>query len=488
MGARDMIMAPTFARLPRRRKPLIRNSAILPALWLAAMLPTTAATAQLLLPPPGQNPQAIDFAADPLLIFLAPAEDAERFRAAIATAVRDHPSFGEAGAATSEASATRREVRSALFPALGASLVGSRSLARQFEGDSAIVEALSPRGRVDAVATADQLLFDFGATGNRIAGASARLRAARANAARSATTMAIADIEAWHKLFGAQALLDLSEALVIRHRTILDDTRARITAGLASAADAARAEARLADAMAGAARQARSLAAVRARTRELFGTSAPAHPLRPPPPQSTAVSADAAAGLSHEAPGVAAAQALAESARALARAARADTRPRLSAGISGSRYNAFQRDGSYDVRGQFVLRQSLSLGGAEAARRAEADARATGAGFTVDRIIAESERDAQAAFADARILDGSLDVLDTAYRANRRARDAMAEQFRLSRGSLVDLLRAEQEYFAAAAALIQGSVDRDIARYTLLASTGELLPLLAIPLEPNPKG
>ena len=67
-----------------------------------------------------------------------------------------------------------------------------------------------------------------------------------------------------------------------------------------------------------------------------------------------------------------------------------------------------------------------------------------------------------------------------AYRANRIARDTMAEQVRLSRGSLIDLLRAEEDYFGAARALLQGHIERDIAHYTLLARTGELLGLFAL--------
>lgn len=56
----------------------------------------------------------------------------------------------------------------------------------------------------------------------------------------------------------------------------------------------------------------------------------------------------------------------------------------------------------------------------------------------------------------------------------------MAEQFRLSRGSLIDLLRTEADYFAAARALVAGSVERDLAHYTLLARTGGLLRHFAI--------
>ncbi|MFZ4690035.1 MAG: TolC family protein [Polymorphobacter sp.] len=446
------------------------------ALGLAAPVP-----AQLVLPPPGGAPQSIDFSADPLLGFLAAAAPPEVFRAGIVAAVARHPATGEADAGTDVTRAARRETRSGLFPSFNVSLLASRSLARDFEGNSAIVEGLIPRGRTDAAIGADQLLYDFGATGGRIAGASARVRSAEADADRAATATALDAVTAWYQVLGFRTLLDLSEALVDRHRRILDDTRSRAAAGLGTGGDVARAEAGLADAIGAAARQERTLAGLRAVYREIFGKAAPERPQRPAPPRSAAPDSTAAIGMSHTVPTVVAALAIAEAARAEARAARGDRLPRLSAGVVATRYNAFDSGNNYDVRGQIVLRQAFAAGGAEAARIAQADARARAARFAGDRITAEAERDAEAAFADARILDASLPVLGDAYRANRRSRDTMAEQFRLSRGSLIDLLRTEQEYFASAQALLQGGIERDLAQYTLMARTGELLPLLAIP-------
>ncbi len=445
------------------------------ALWLAAP-----ARAQMLLPAPGGAPQAIDFGADPLLGLLSRDSGTGAFRAAVAEAVARHPALGEAEAATDEARAARREARSALFPALNASIIASRSLARDFEGNNAVVEGLIPRGRTDAAIGADQVIYDFGATGGRIAGGSARVRAARAEAERAATATTLAAVEAWYQVLGFQTLVDLSEALTERHRRILADPRARGAAGLGTGGDVARAEAGLADAITAAARNARSLAAVRARYRELFGVEAPLRPLRPSRPVSAAVDAEAAMAMSHKAPPVVATLAIAEALQAEARAVRGDTLPRLSAGVVATRYGAFDSGSNYDVRGEVMLRQGFSMGGAEAARVAQAKARARAAGFAGDRVAAEAERDAGAAHADARILDATAAALADAYRANRIARDTMAEQFRLSRGSLIELLRAEEDYFAAARALLQGQVERDLAHYTLMARTGELLGVFAV--------
>jgi outer membrane protein TolC len=328
---------------------------------------------------------------------------------------------------------------------------------------------------------ADQLLYDFGAAAGRVGNATARVDAARADADRAATATALAATAAWYQLLEYQALLDLSGALVERHRRILADTGTRVTAGLGAGGDVARAEAGLAEAISAMARQARSVAMVRASYRELFGIEPPMRPLRPSRPQSAATNATMAIDMSQTTPSVVAALAIAQAARAETRAVRGDIRPRLSAGVSAIRYNAFDSGNNYDVRAQIMLRQAFSVGGAEAARLAQANARARATAFAGERIRAEAQRDAEVAFADARSLDVSFAALGDAYRANRRSRDTIAELFRLSHGSLIDLLRTEQDYSASAQALLQGSIERDLAHYTLMARTGELLGLFAIP-------
>ena len=155
----------------------------------------------------------------------------------------------------------------------------------------------------------------------------------------------------------------------------------------------------------------------------------------------------------------------------------------LTAGVAATRFNLGGAGPNYDVRGQFALRQSLSVGGGEAARTAAADARRRGSAAAADTARAEAERDAAAALAEARLLDTSVTALIDAYRANRRTRDITAEQFRLSRGTLIDLLRTESDFFVAARALLLGSIERDLSRYALLARTGGLLRHFAIASE-----
>jgi adhesin transport system outer membrane protein len=416
--------------------------------------------------------QTADFPGDPLLALLASPPDAD-FPTRLAQAVARHPATGEAEANARIADAQRRQARAALFPTLSLSLSATRSLARDFQGFNAILEGIIPAGRADAQAAIDQPLLDLG-TQSRVAGASARSRAARADADNSLVATALEALTAAHEVVALHGLVEIAEARAARHRQILADTITRAEAGLAARADIPRIEAGLAQAEAQALMQGRALAAARARYAMVFGTPAPARPGRPARPQSRARSVDDAITLSHATPPVIAALAAAEAARADARATARDALPRLSGTLAANRYDAFNPGPNYDIRGTLVLRQSFSAGGLEAARTAEARARAQAAVHLADRIAAEAAREAETAYEQARLLENSRRSLEAGYRASRKARDSMAEQVRLQRAALIELLRAEDDHAAAASALLQTSLEADLACFVLLARTGEL--------------
>ena len=440
-------------------------------------------TAAPLLPAPTENPQSIDFNADPLLMLVRSESPPEPFLAAVRAAALARPETRAAETNTEEALALRVQARSALFPRFDAQLMAARQLASDFGGYTALVESLQPSARTDIQLSAQLLLFDFGATGHRITAASADVRVARAAAQAQAQAQAMAAIAAWYDVLAGDALDRIAAASNARLARIADDTRTRQAAGLGTGGDVARAEAGLAEGEAAWAHIRVATADARARFAALFGHAAPSLPDRSPAPPGIAVSADAAQLLSTRTPIVVAATARADAARQLARAVRADRLPQLSAGLTATRYDVFDRNRDYDVRGQIVLHAGFSAGGAEAAAANAAEARARAAAYEEDAARSDAARDATSAFEAARILDSNVAALDTAYRATRRARDVTAEQFRLSRGSLLDLLRVEQEFSASGSALLRGTCERDLARYALLARTGGLLPLLGVSTE-----
>ncbi|MGL4541576.1 MAG: TolC family protein, partial [Polymorphobacter sp.] len=432
--------------------------------------------------PPSGNPMKIDFNRDPFLRFMRDAAAPLPFRETVGAAVEVHPAVTAAVQSQVEASAVRTEVRAGLFPKLDAQIIGSRSLTRNLSGSKTEVERLSPTFRNDATANVDQLVFDFGATSSRVSAASARVKAAESEVARIATETALRAVTAYYDVLTFQILIELNAASVARHQQIVADTGTRFRQGMGSGSQVAQAEAFLGDAQVQGVRFQRRLDGARGNYRELFGVDAPLHLTRPLPPQSAAGSAAEVLALSRDAPAVSAAAAQTAAARQDWRAAKGDALPRLSAGVSGTLYDLSGGASDYDVRGQLVLRQTLPAGGAASARIAQAKARYQRAEDVTTRIANETARDAGVAYSDIALLESATATLANAYLANRRSRDMFVEQFRVSRGSLLDLLRAEQDYFNSAANYLQGAVELDVARYVLLARTGEMLPVFGIAL------
>ena len=77
-----------------------------------------------------------------------------------------------------------------------------------------------------------------------------------------------------------------------------------------------------------------------------------------------------------------------------------------------------------------------------------------------------------------RALEQQLEALEASYIASRRSRDVIVERFRVARGTLFDVVAAEDAYFESATAYIQALTELDAARYVLLSRMGRLLDAL----------
>jgi adhesin transport system outer membrane protein len=172
------------------------------------------------------------------------------------------------------------------------------------------------------------------------------------------------------------------------------------------------------------------------------------------------------------------ADAQSDAARNEARAARADRLPRVAVGVDAGRYGVVENAGDYDIRGNIGLRYRI-FGGADA-RANQVSARARAADAHAARIREEAGRDAAIAWSDVRALEEQLNAIEASYIASRRSRDVIAERFRAARGTLFDVVAAEDSYFGSATAYIQALTELDAARYVLLSRMGRLLEALRI--------
>jgi outer membrane protein, adhesin transport system len=472
-------------RLQRRQGGLA--TAGLALMVSAAFPPMLHAQIEPSLPAPGGKPMAIDASNDPILALAQNVVPYETLRSAIAGVIAANPTVAVGRSDADEARAARREARTALFPVIDLGVSANRAIARQFSNDpNQIIERSRGRGRVDATASIQQTLFDFGAASRRIEAASSRLEAAGADADRTNEAVALRAIGAWYDIFAFGHLQRLGQVYLESERDLKSAVNMRIAQGVSAPVDRARVDSAIASAELRLGQYQRQLGNAQARYVELFKVLPDAGFRRAPPPMNALQSQDAVVHQVSSSPVVKAAKATAVAARAEAAAARADLYPNVAVGVDAGRYGLFVNGQSdYDIRARVSVRQRLF--GPGPARASGAKARADSATARAVAVEDEAIREARIAWSDVEAMRAMLISYESNYLAARKTRDAVVERFRVSRGTLFDVLDAEDRFFDAAANYIQGLSEYDSARYVLLARSGQLLDALAIPMtDSNP--
>ena len=449
------------------------------ALMMSVALLAQAVPSKASLPRPSGDPMAIDLDTDPIIAVERETAAVETFRSLMTAALERHPAISEAKAGADEADAARDLARAAQLPSGDVSFSSARTLARDFSSDpNNIIERSRRKQRTDAIASIQQPLFDFGASALRTSAAKARINAAAARVDATIDEIGLRAVASWYDVFAFRALAELGDSFAADQERLGQSVEARITQGLSPRSDRARVTSFMASADSQRARIARSLASAEARFAELFGVTPPADLRRAPYPNLPTLSRDAAELRAASAAIVRAADADATAGQREAKAARADILPTVTAGVDAGRYGVFETENDYDIRARLTLRYRLFGGGD--ARAEQFAARARSGQARADRVREEARRDAAIAWADVNALTDQLGALRSSYVASRQSRDTIAERFRVARGSLFDLLAAEQSYFETAASYLQAITDLDTARYVLLARTGGLADVLTV--------
>lgn len=402
-----------------------------------------------------------------------------QFRQVISGAVTRHPMLAEAMAASEEARATRNEALARRLPTVDLSLSYFNIVSRAFSNDPLnLLERSRPSQRTDGILSVQQPLVDFGAAQQRVRAARARLDAAIAEIDDTEAQLALRAIAAWTGVATQRAAVDLVAATVADQRGLRRAIDDRIAQGYAAPADAAQLDGYVAAGEAQLADLRRALANAEAQYTEMVGAPPPAGLMRVPIPDLPRFVPATVRNAAETLPSVRAAGALANAALYDASSARAANLPQLGLGLTAGRYGVLETGRDYDVRGAATLSWRLFGGAGQRADQARARAHSAEARFA--RTREEARRDAAIALADVDALSAAEQALAADYRASRIARNAVLRRFRVSRGTLLDVAVALGNHVAVAARYLQTLGDLDVARYTLLAKTGVLLPALAI--------
>jgi adhesin transport system outer membrane protein len=431
------------------------------------------------LPAPTRDPLRLDLSSDPILRLSESAIPAGEFRQIIAAAVARHPARLEAIAGGEEAESAVTEAREGLFPSGDLTVDSYKSIAREFSNDpDNIIERSRPEQRTDALLNVRQTVLDFGATSIRIKAARARLRAATAQIESVADQVALNTIANWYDVVAYQSLVAVSQEFASAQDSFRDAINERIRQGASAEGDLAQIESYIARASTRLAQFRRSEAQAEARFTEFTGT--PPYAIQPRAPRigSEPITRDAAVLDARSAPDVRVAQAGADAAQQDYRAAKSDLLPVVTAGVDGGSYGVLEGEPDYDVRARVTLRYRF-FGGAEP-RVAQIGAQARAADARAQRVREEAERNASIAWSDVQALEEQVAALRENYVASRRTRDVQVERFRVSRGTINDVLDANESYFETAVGYVLAMSELDAARYVLLSRTGKLLDTLEI--------
>ena len=400
----------------------------------------------------------------------------EEFQRTVRRAVGRHPVYHAQVSQRKQTKAGARAERAALYPQLAANLAGDYVIAREF-GDTTdnVVESLQPNARVNAGLSVSQLIFDGGATSQRIKAARARDRQNEQSINARINDLSLSALSAYHDLTIHRAIFAFGEQFIAQHEQLLSDVKERNRLGAGTRSDVLRAEARLAAARARVSQIKESMRLAEVRFEEFFDPQN--GELLRPSFAALSVNTREEAMVQAEAahPEIMAAIARTDEARAAYKATKASRYPELRANVNATKFDVFQGNDDYDIRAGVNLNYELYTGGARGAAIGQAGEAARQQEFEEAQVRDDIARDAAIAFERREASSEKLDALEAAVIAHHGARKLVAERFRVARGDLIDVLQAENDYFEAGVAYLAGLAEHDMAVYALMEHTGDLV-------------
>ncbi|MBB3871631.1 TolC family protein [Brevundimonas mediterranea] len=393
---------------------------------------------------------------------------------AIAAALAHAPEIAAADAEGDAAKGRLQQAQSARAPSLSLSgTVGQGRLdPKEFFGLGAA--DVTPRA---AQLTLEQPLFTGGRAAAGIARARAGMAAADAGGDAVQGQVVLAVVQAYGDMLAASEVLRLYRELAAQTVEIERQARERFRTGETPSTDVAQAASRAAEARADLARAEGMQASARARYRNLTDLeSVDLQPIPPNPPLPGSLD-DAMAIAMGGSPALRQARANLEAAEAAARAARGERLPTVSAFVeAGSVRDQFFPDYRADsatvgIRGRWTL----FSGGLTSGKIAEtsADVRAASARLRAARMGLEEQ--VLAAWQDIHTAELVAKASDEQSAAAVQALTSVRHEVRVGLKPQIDLLNAEREATAAAAAATQAKTARIVAAYRLKSLIGSAL-------------
>lgn len=456
------------------------------SVWSQAVTSPVATTpANLVLPANNLGEAQIDF-------LLKAVQDLSRpnrglpidiFRERVLTAVQVHPDVLATRASYAGALESTRELGAAKLPQISA----RADTTGQKLDRSTITGNPERRYETGGVAvTLTQNVYDFGVIDTSVQAGQERSAAALARLDGRRDEVSLRAVQTWHEVIRARRLLAQMRLNLQSMESIVSYLNRRYDLGGGPISDVWRAQSRLADAKASLASAQTRVRNAEAGYREVFDAN-PGTLEMPvlPTLDRQAIAADPLP-LVRDYPAVRSAEASRRAAEQELDLTLRRERPNLGFEMSAQRRDMIGKGvPGTDLTAALVLRYSFYSGGADQARAAQAAHRAVEAAEQVRGITVQVERALAQALANednvASVLSARREGVSLAVQALR----AVREQFANRRGSLLDLLNAQETLHAAGIGLTEAEIDEALARWQVLYYSTAYWPLAVATAAPR---
>jgi adhesin transport system outer membrane protein len=395
----------------------------------------------------------------------------------VETAVNNHPEVRLATTQRDTAAMATREAYAGFLPQLSANVETGNKRNAAVSTPWSSTPAYRDNSKA-LVVTGRQLLYDFGAVSKQVDAQQVLESAADARAQIKRSDLTLRALTVWLELFRGQQALSLAQMNVASRSQLLAFIEEREQLGASSKSEVLRARARLSDAQVAQVAAQNRLTLAEAAYKEVFN-ELPAAKLALP-----ALAPLDLATLSQPSQWLDSNPVLLE-ARAKTQAAGLEAQAAAAALLPGFyfEFNARRRDldgpgvPGTDWSAGVVAKQNLYSGGADVARQQQAQQRAIESQLEEDNLRRQLDRGFAQALADVNNSAVAIGARKDAVQVASAAFSAVREQFGFRRGTLLDVLRAQEEVYLAGRDLIDGVVDQSLARFRLLHVAMQLTPL-----------
>ena len=405
-----------------------------------------------------------------------PANAVESLRDAIVASLKGNPEIQIALAQQDDARYAIGEARAAYLPHLDVSFGYGREFARA--GHS----AATYENHLEASATLNQHVWDFGITINDIKRARANYRSAQWAVREKIENISYDITNAYLGVLQQQKLVALAQDEIETAKHILHLVEVQKDLGLTTAADVSRAQSRLENVQSTLLDRKSALQQARIAYRRLT-SHLPARAVDLPPSDSTlpAGADEAVDMIDTHSPHMA--QAV-EDRRSLAKQLDSQTGtffPRIGLQVQGNhKYDVMGKTGlANDARAMVTVNYNIFNGGADRALRNRIGARIREADYELDRRRREVEQDIRTDFDALKAARDKIATINAEIGSAQKVVDLYKEQFREGKRTVFDLLDSETQLYAARANFITNASAMHAAEYRVLQKLGGLFDLVS---------